>query len=65
MGGWGNEESFSDYTVLYDLTVLKQSNHRDRSLHIERECLAVFTFAKLGCFVKQICFFIISLLLKF
>ena len=19
MGGWGNEESFSDYTVLYDL----------------------------------------------
>ena len=21
--------------------------------HIERECLAFFTFAKLGCFVKQ------------
>ena len=20
MGGWGNEDSFSDYTVLYDLT---------------------------------------------
>ena len=29
--------------------------HRDRSIHIERECLAVFTFAKLGCFVRQIC----------
>ena len=27
--------------------------HRDRSIHIERECLAVFTFANLGCFVKQ------------
>ena len=22
-------------------------------MHIERECLAVFTFAELGCFVKQ------------
>ena len=29
---------------------------RVRSIHIERECLAVFTFAKLGCFVRQICF---------
>ena len=39
--------------------------HRDCSIHIERECLAVFTFAKLGCFLRQICFFIFSLLLKF
>jgi len=31
--------------------------HRDRSIHIERECLAVSTFAKLGYFVRQICFF--------
>ena len=30
-----------------------RSQPRDRSIHIERECLAVFTFAKLGCFVKQ------------
>ena len=27
---------------------------------IERECLSVSTFAKLGYFVRQICFFIIS-----
>ena len=38
--------------------------HGDPSLHIERECLAVFTFAKLGCFVKQNYYFL-SLLLKF
>ena len=25
MGGWGNEDSFSDYTVIYDLTQQKQS----------------------------------------
>ena len=31
--------------------------HRYQSIHIERECLAVFTFAKLGCFVRQIWFF--------
>ena len=31
-------------------------SHRDRGIHIERECLAVFTFAKPGCFVRQICF---------
>ena len=31
--------------------------HRDHSIHIERECLAVFTFAKPGCFVRQIWFF--------
>ena len=32
-------------------------NHRDRSTHIQRECLAVFTFAKPGCFVKHIKYF--------
>ena len=31
--------------------------HRDRSKHIERECLDVFTFAKFGCFVRPICLF--------
>ena len=33
--------------------------HRDHSIHIERECLAVSTFAKLGCFVRQICFLLL------
>ena len=37
--------------------VLNRENHRDRSIHIKREYLAVFTFAKLGCFVRQICFY--------
>ena len=36
----------------------------DRSIHIERECLVVFTFAKLGFFVKQAKNIFISLLLK-
>ena len=31
--------------------------HRDRCRHIERECLAVSTLAKLGCFVRQIFFY--------
>ena len=31
----------------------KWPNRRDHSIHIERECLAVFTIAKLGCSVKQ------------
>ena len=31
--------------------------HRDSSIHLERECLAVFSFAKLGCFVRLICLF--------
>ena len=44
---------------------MKRLKHRDLSLHIEIECLAVAAFAKLGCFVRQICFYIYSLLLKF
>ena len=32
-------------------------NHRDYSIHIERECLAVSTFAKLGYFVRQFFYF--------
>ena len=31
--------------------------HRDCSIHIERECSAVSTFAKRGYFVRQICFY--------
>ena len=30
--------------------------HRDCSIHIERECLVLSIFAKLGYFVRQICF---------
>ena len=35
----------------------KDYKHRDRSIYIERECLAVSTFARLGYFVRQICFY--------
>ena len=70
---------FSENAYIMGLNSLKQKNnhcgsfhfiswaHRDRSKHIEieRGSLAVFTFAKLGCFVIQICFFIVSLLLNF
>ena len=41
------------------------SSHIDHSRHIKRECLTVFTFAKLGCFVKQTKNIFIYLLLKF
>ena len=33
-------------------------DHRDRSIHIERDGLAVFTFAKLGSFEKNLSIFL-------
>ena len=43
---------------------VEQYEHRDRSIHIEIECLAVVLFVKLGCFVIQNTNILSSLLLN-